>query len=78
MDKLINIINPVNKTDKWLCASAKSVLKQTYSKNEMILVDDEVNMILKSVDTQKNQLEGKCGGLFFRNMYIFALNIVAA
>lgn len=39
-------------------------------------IDEEVIAFLDSLDTNKYQIKGKREGLFFRNAYIFALNIL--
>lgn len=40
MEKLVSIVIPVYKTEKWLIDSVSSALNQTYKNKEIILVDD--------------------------------------
>ena len=57
----------------------KGSLSTSYFKDfyETVLkMDDEVAAFLNDLDTQTYQTEGKREGLFFRNAYVFALNIV--
>ena len=39
-------------------------------------IDDEVKSFLNGLDEETYQIKGKREGLFFRNAYIFALNIL--